>query len=145
MSRPPIPNASAAATARAEVAEQLGLDRAATPNQHMRALQQLLVGKIFERLVHDVTSRDRWGEVAHEPNIGLGGFRRGTRSADRPSEFFKFAIEDKCAPARISQPRGPKVRTTPTHGKIAAKTCQALCPSFEENQSESAHARCNCL
>ncbi len=77
----------------AEVAEQLGLDRAAAPNQPMRALQQLRVGKTFERVVHEVTSRDRRGEIAREHTMGFGSFRSCTQSGDRPSEFFTFAIE----------------------------------------------------
>ncbi len=116
----------------AEVAEQLGLDRAAAPNQPMRALQQLVVGKTCERVVHEVTSRDRRGEIAREHTMDFGSFRSGTQSGDRPSEFFKFAIEKKYAHAQISQPRGPKVRTTVTRGKLAAKTCQALGPDFSK-------------
>ncbi len=92
----------------------------------MRALQQHLVGKSFESAVHDLTSRDRWGEVDRENTMGPGGFRRDSESGDCPSESLEFAIEQKCVQVRISLARGQEVFTTSTCSKVAAKTCQVL-------------------
>ena len=106
------------------MAEQLGLDRAPASNQHLCALQQLAVGKALESALHDLTSRDRWGEIANEHTMGFFGFRGGTDSGDRPTRFLKVAFEGKCVQARMSCTRGHEVWTTPARRKVPAKSCQ---------------------
>ncbi len=129
----------------AEVAEQLGLDRQAAPNQRMGAVQQLAVGKTSERVVHDVTSRDQRGGVTHEHNMGSVGFLSRPERADPSCESWKFAMEEKCAQAHMSHSRGPEVQALATRREIGAEIRQALWPSFSRNQSEFAHCPGNCL
>ena len=51
--------------------------------------------------------------------MGPGGLRSDSESEDRPSESFRFAIEEKRLQVRILLARGQEVFTTSTGGSAA--------------------------
>jgi hypothetical protein len=58
-----------------EMREQIGLDRVAALDELQQAGKKLSVGKSSERFRHELTSRDQWGEVNRENNLGSAASR----------------------------------------------------------------------